>query len=102
MSRPPRYDASTTDEDGYQPYRAEDGWRWRRWADNHHDIIGDSAEAYTRKWNVKRAIKRAKTVAALDAIDEAWALLLTVDWNLQSDEWREAATAWRDEYHNHF
>ncbi|MGW8565680.1 YegP family protein [Isoptericola sp. NPDC055881] len=41
-------------------YEATDGWRWRLKARNGR-IVADSAEAYTRRRDVLRAVKRART-----------------------------------------
>lgn len=29
----------------------------------------------------------------------AWTIIANANWNDQSDEWREAAVNWRDEFH---
>lgn len=38
-------------------YPASDGWRWRRRARHGGEIVA-SGEAYTRKWNAKRAVRK--------------------------------------------
>lgn len=46
------------DDAHYQGYQDAAGeWRWRLVAENGR-IVGDSGEGYTRKWSVKRAVRR--------------------------------------------
>lgn len=43
--------------DKVQVYRAADGWRWRRIAPN-GELVEDSGESYTRRYDAKRAAIR--------------------------------------------
>ncbi len=47
----------------FEIYQANDGWRWRLIAAN-GNIVADSGEAYSSKWNAKRAVRRLKASVA--------------------------------------
>jgi len=55
----------------FHVYKSEDGWRWRLKAAN-GEIVADSGEAYTRRTDVKRAIRMLKwNVAIAGVIDDS-------------------------------
>lgn len=39
-------------------YRAKDGWRWRRVSGWNRELVAESGESYTRKFDCKKAALR--------------------------------------------
>lgn len=45
------------------------------------------------------ATAEEKAATMLDELEMGWGIIANVDWQAQSDEWRDAAVRWRAKYH---